>query len=59
MSSSQLQADPLTQNMRDVASDAQIKRYFWRYAIPSIAAMLVSGRLSNYRWYFCWSLCWC
>ncbi|WP_017220504.1 MATE family efflux transporter [Moritella dasanensis] len=43
MSSSQLQVDPLTQNMRDVASDAQIKRYFWRYAIPSIAAMLVSG----------------
>ncbi|WP_392339464.1 MATE family efflux transporter [Moritella marina] len=43
MSSSQLQVDPLAKNVRDVASDADIKRSFWRYAIPSITAMLVSG----------------
>ncbi|PKH08099.1 MATE family efflux transporter [Moritella sp. Urea-trap-13] len=43
MSSSQLQTGPLTKNMRHIASDTEIKASFWRYAIPSIAAMLVSG----------------
>ncbi|KXO07268.1 Na+-driven multidrug efflux pump [Moritella sp. JT01] len=43
MSASPLQPRSLDQNKTDSASDAEIKRSFWRYAIPSIAAMLVSG----------------
>jgi len=30
-------------NIQDITSDRSIQRTFWRYAIPSIAAMLVSG----------------
>ena len=43
MSASPLQPKLLDQNKTESASDAEIKRSFWRYAIPSIAAMLVSG----------------
>ena len=43
MSASPLQPKLLDQNKTELASDAEIKRSFWRYAIPSIAAMLVSG----------------
>lgn len=43
VSASPLQPRSLDQNKTELASDAEIKRSFWRYAIPSIAAMLVSG----------------
>ena len=43
MSASPLQSRSLEQNKTELTSDAEIKRSFWRYAIPSIAAMLVSG----------------
>jgi len=43
VSASPLQPRSLGQNTTELASDAEIKRSFWRYAIPSIAAMLVSG----------------
>ena len=43
MSASPLQPRSLEENKTELTSDAEIKRSFWRYAIPSIAAMLVSG----------------
>jgi len=43
VSASPLQPSSLGQNTTELASNAEIKRSFWRYAIPSIAAMLVSG----------------
>lgn len=43
MSTPLLPVGSLDHQENGLATDADIKRTFWRYAIPSIAAMLVSG----------------
>ncbi|MDX2321440.1 MAG: MATE family efflux transporter [Moritella sp.] len=43
MSTAPLQSGSLDRQENGLASDAEIKASFWRYAIPSITAMLVSG----------------
>ncbi|QUM77197.1 MATE family efflux transporter [Moritella sp. 24] len=43
MSASPVQVGSLDHQGNGLASDTEIRRSFWRYALPSIAAMLVSG----------------